>query len=93
MASKNGDGKQELRAARSKRPLRKHTEDALKEYFRNLNGDRPGDLYDLVIGEVERPLFEAVLDYTDGNQSEAAGILGINRGTLRKKLRTYSLIQ
>ena len=50
------------------------------------------DLYDLVIGEVERPLFKAVLDYTDGNQSQAAGILGINRGTLRKKLRTYSLI-
>ena len=48
--------------------------------------------YDLVIGEVERPLFKAVMDYTDGNQSQAAGILGINRGTLRKKLRSYSLI-
>jgi Fis family transcriptional regulator len=50
-------------------------------------------LYDLVIGEVERPLFQAVMDYTQGNQSQAAGILGINRGTLRKKLRTYSIIQ
>ena len=38
---------------------------------------------DLVLGEVERPLFKAVMDYTDGNQSQAAGILGINRGTLR----------
>ena len=73
--------------------LHKHTEDALKVYFKNLNGDRPGDLYDLVIGEVERPLFKAVLDYTQGNQSQAAGILGLNRGTLRKKLRYYSLIQ
>ncbi|MGI9222520.1 MAG: helix-turn-helix domain-containing protein [Woeseiaceae bacterium] len=75
------------------KPLHKHTEDALEIYFENLNGDRPGDLYDLVIGEVERPLFKAVLDYTHGNQSQAAGILGLNRGTLRKKLRYYSLIQ
>jgi Fis family transcriptional regulator len=50
-------------------------------------------LYDLVLGEVEEPLFKAVMDYTDGNQSQAAGILGINRGTLRKKLRTYSIHQ
>ena len=81
-----------LQASKKSKPLRKHTEDALKQYFKNLNGDRPGDLYELVIGEVERPLFEAVLEYTEGNQSQAAGILGINRGTLRKKLRTYSLI-
>jgi Fis family transcriptional regulator len=72
--------------------LHKHTEDALEQYFESLNGDRPADLYDLVIGEVERPLFKAVMDYTQGNQSQAAGILGINRGTLRKKLRSYSLI-
>ena len=83
----------ELKAKTSKKPLRKHTEDALKQYFDNLNGDRPGDLYDLVIGEVERPLFEVVMKHTQGNQSQAAGILGINRGTLRKKLKTYSLIQ
>ena len=77
----------------SKKPLCKHTEDALATYFAALNGDRPGDLYDLVIGEVERPLFKAVMDYTHGNQSQAAGILGINRGTLRKKLKSYSIIQ
>ena len=82
-----------LKSKNSKKPLCKHTEDALDQYFTTLNGDRPGDLYDLVIGEVERPLFKAVMDYTQGNQSQAAGILGINRGTLRKKLRTYSLIQ
>ena len=72
--------------------LHKHTEDALEIYFESLNGDRPGDLYDLVIGEVERPLFKAVLDYTHGNQIQAASTLGLNRGTLRKKLRSYSLI-
>lgn len=93
MAKKKAKNKLTLKAPKNKKPLHKHTEDALDQYFRSLNGDRPGDLYDLVIGEVERPLFKAVMDYTQGNQSQAAGILGINRGTLRKKLRTYSLIQ
>ena len=82
-----------LKAKKGKKPLCKHTEDALESYFASLNGDRPGDLYDLVMGEVERPLFKAVMDYTDGNQSQAAGILGINRGTLRKKLKSYELIR
>lgn len=81
-----------LNPTNSRKPLRKHTEEALDRYFKSLNGDRPGDLYDLVIGEVEGPLLKAVMDYTQGNQSQAAGILGINRGTLRKKLKTYSLI-
>lgn len=93
MAKKKDQQKQELKANKSNKSLHKHTEDALSDYFKSLNGDRPGDLYDLVLGEVERPLFKAVLDYTHGNQSEAAGILGMNRGTLRKKLRSYSLIQ
>ena len=83
----------ELVAAKNRKPLRQHTEDALNQYFRALNGDCPGELYDLVLGEVEEPLFRAVMDYTHGNQSQAAGILGINRGTLRKKLKTYSLLQ
>lgn len=82
-----------LKSGKGDKPLCKHTEDALDQYFTTLNGDRPGELYDLVIGEVERPLFKTVLDYTHGNQSQAAEILGINRGTLRKKLRNYSLIQ
>ncbi len=93
MAQKKTSKAKELKAPKSKKPLCKHTEDALKTYFATLNGDRPGDLYDLVMGEVERPLFKAVMDYTDGNQSQAAGILGINRGTLRKKLKTYSLLR
>ena len=93
MAKSNGKNGKELKAKTSKKTLCKHTEDALNNYFASLNGDRPGDLYDLVMGEVERPLFKAVMDFTDGNQSQAAGILGINRGTLRKKLKSYSLIQ
>lgn len=74
------------------KPLGAMTDEALKSYFETLNGHKPGDLYQLVIGEVEKPLFRAVLDYTNGNQSRAAEILGINRGTLRKKLKTYELI-
>lgn len=91
MASKNSNSN-DLKVPGSRKPLRKHTEEALNQYFDSLNGDRPGDLYTLVLGEVEQPLFKAVMDYTQGNQSQAAGILGINRGTLRKKLRTYSLL-
>ena len=93
MANKQAGNTKELKASKNRRPLRKHTEDALTQYFKTLNGDRPGDLYDLVMSEVEEPLFRAVMNYTHGNQSQAAGILGINRGTLRKKLKTYSLIQ
>src|SRR5579871_7075203 len=72
-------------------PLRNHAERALSDYFTSLNGHRPAHLYDLVLREVEEPLFRVVLDYTDGNQSRAAGILGINRGTLRKKLKQLGL--
>ena len=72
-------------------PLRTHAERALSEYFTSLNGHRPAHLYDLVLREVEEPLFRVVLDYAEGNQSRAAGILGINRGTLRKKLKQFGL--
>ncbi len=93
MASSNAQKNKQFSALKNNKPLRKHTEEALNRYFDSLNGDRPGDLYDLVLGEVEEPLFKAVMDFTHGNQSQAAGILGINRGTLRKKLKIYSLLQ
>jgi Fis family transcriptional regulator len=72
-------------------PLRTMTTEALDAYFATLNGHKPGQLYDLVMREVEEPLFKAVLNYAEGNQSRAADILGINRGTLRKKLKEYGL--
>ena len=72
-------------------PLRSLTEQALDSYFTSLNGHAPGHLYDLVMREVEEPLFRAVLDYAEGNQSRASDILGINRGTLRKKLKVYKI--
>ena len=74
------------------RPLRNVTEDTLKRYFKDLNGHTPVDLYGLVLSEVEAPLFKTVMDHTQGNQSRAAEILGMNRATLRKKLKTYYLL-
>ncbi len=74
------------------RPLRSVTEDTLKKYFKDLNGHKPSDLYGLVLGEVEAPLFKTVMDHTQGNQSRAAEILGLNRATLRKKLKHYCLL-
>jgi DNA-binding protein Fis len=64
------------------RPLRDLTEEALQCYFTELNGHRPGDLYELVLGEIETPLFKTVLDYTGGNQSVAVEILSTG-GTAR----------
>lgn len=65
--------------------------DALQKYFSDLNGHPPTELYQLLLSEVERPLFETVLDHAGGNQSRSAEILGINRGTLRKKLKQYGI--
>ncbi|NJM13432.1 MAG: DNA-binding transcriptional regulator Fis [Synechococcaceae cyanobacterium SM1_2_3] len=72
-------------------PLRDHVAETLRIYFHNLGGQAPSHLYDLVQREVEPPLLEIVMNFTRGNQSKAAAILGINRGTLRKKLRQYGL--
>ena len=72
-------------------PLRTQAEEALQCYFETLNGHKPARLYDLVMREVEEPLFKVVMDHVQGNQSRAATILGINRGTLRKKLREFGL--
>jgi Fis family transcriptional regulator, factor for inversion stimulation protein len=80
-----------VRPAQRAVPLRTMTAAALDSYFATLNGHKPGQLYDMVIREVEEPLFRAVLAYAAGNQSRAADILGINRGTLRKKLKIYGL--
>ena len=77
---------------RRRQPLRSATLTALDNYFADLDGQPPGNLYDMMIGEVEQALFSAILDHTQGNQSKAAEMLGINRSTLRKKLRLYGLI-
>lgn len=65
---------------------------ALHNYFQNLDGQSVSGVYQMVLTEIEAPLLETVLDYTHGNQTRAAEVLGLNRGTLRKKLKLYSLI-
>ena len=64
----------------------------VSDLFSRLGGDDCDGLYRLVISEVEGSLLEAVMNETAGNQGRAARILGINRGTLRKKLRAYGLV-
>lgn len=66
---------------------------SLVQYLNELDGNNPGNLYDMVLAQVEQPLLEIVMRHVDGNQSRAAQCLGINRGTLRKKLKTYKLIK
>lgn len=78
--------------ARRREPLRECVRDALENYFSQLDGFAPGRLYEFVMQEVEAPLFETVLKHARGNQSRAAEILGINRATLRKKLKAYGLL-
>ena len=73
------------------RLLSDFTEDALSSYFKNLNGHKPANIYKLVLGEIEPPLLASVMDYSKGNQTLASEILGLNRATLRKKLKQYRL--
>ena len=64
---------------------------SLQRYFDDLDGEQPAELYDMVLGEVEKPLLEMVMQQANGNQSCASRILGINRNTLRKKLKLYGI--
>lgn len=64
---------------------------SLQQYFTQLDGEEPANLYNLVLAELEVPLLKMVMRFTNGNQSKAAKILGISRGTLRKKLAMHSL--
>ena len=72
-------------------PLCEHVRAAVKEYFAQLDGHSSGDLYSLVMQEVEKPLIETTLSHCGFNQSKAAIVLGISRSTLRKKMALYDL--
>lgn len=76
---------------RPNKPLRDCIRAALETYFKDLDGHQAGDLYQMVICEVEQPLLKSVMEHTRGNQSKAAEILGLNRSTLRKKLSQHGL--
>lgn len=64
---------------------------AMQKYFKDLDGHEPTELYQLILSEIEIPLFESVLDYTEGNVTRAADVLGLNRGTLRNRLQKYDI--
>jgi len=64
---------------------------AVNDYFKHLDGEKPGTVYDMVLTCVERPLIETVLYHTEGNQTRASELLGINRNTLRKKMSQYKI--
>ena len=83
--------KKKLKVQSRNRLLSDFTEDALSSYFKNLNGHKPANIYKLVMGEVEPPLLASVMKYSNGNQTLASEILGINRATLRKKLKQYRI--
>ena len=80
-----------LHRERRKQPLRDTVTNSLRLYLNQLSGHEPEDLYKMFLGEVERPLLESVMQYCNGNQTKAARYLGLNRGTLRKKLKLYGL--
>ena len=73
-------------------PLRESAERAIDHFLATLDGESCYDLYEMVVNQVEEPLLRVALCYTKGNQSQAAAMLGLNRGTLRKKLRQHGLL-
>jgi Fis family transcriptional regulator, factor for inversion stimulation protein len=64
---------------------------SVKQYFNDLDGQDPKGLYAMVLAEMEKPLLQVVMKKASGNQTVASAMLGINRNTLRKKLKQYEL--
>ncbi len=71
--------------------LQKSVTSALIQYIDDLDGEQPSNLYDKVMLEIEKPLLTTVMSHCENNQSKAASCLGINRGTLRKKLKLHQI--
>jgi len=72
--------------------LRACVETTMENYFRHLDGQPVSDVYNMVLAEIETPLLEVIMKHTRQNQTKASEILGLNRGTLRKKLKQYGLL-
>lgn len=72
--------------------LRENVAEVIRHYFANLKGEEPRQLYDFFLDEIEEPLLAVVMKFTHNNQSEAARILGLSRGTLRTKLKKYGML-
>src|SRR5690606_28964347 len=86
------NSKSPIFTAQSDVALRIHVDRAVRHYFAQLQGEQPSQVYDMVLAEMEKPLLSVVLEYTRGNQTRAAETLGLNRGTIRKKLNAHGII-
>jgi Fis family transcriptional regulator len=87
----NASNRVEPARGTSRPPLREHVAQSVRRYLRDLDGVDANDVYEIVLREMEIPLFVEVLNHCEGNQSRAAALLGIHRATLRKKLKEYGL--
>ena len=67
--------------------------DSLEQYFKDLRGAEPHSLHDMILAAAEKPLLEVVMKHAEGNQSNAAEWLGVNRNTLRRKLVDHKLLK
>ena len=76
----------------SKESIQEVVQKSLEEYFNDLGEQQASNIYDMVVLTVERPILEVVMLRAEGNQSQAAQMLGINRNTLRKKLQEHGLL-
>lgn len=72
--------------------LKQAVKDTLRNYFTNIGSEQPVDFYAILLEEIERPLLETLINHTHYNQVKMAQILGLSRGTLRKKLKQYGLL-
>ena len=72
-------------------PLRQHVQTTINRYLKDMGNTAPENLYQMLLAEIEPPLIEEILKRTGGNQSRAAGMLGITRNTLRTKMQRYSI--
>ena len=72
-------------------PLRQNVQDAIRRYLEDMGQSQPESLYRTLMAQVEPPLIEEVLRFTQGNQSRTAKILGMTRNTLRSKLHRYDI--
>jgi Fis family transcriptional regulator len=75
----------------AQKPLRDSVKQAVNKYLKQLDNTNIENLYELVMAEVEAPMLEEIMTFTRGNQTKASTMLGINRGTLRKKLKQYGM--
>ena len=74
-------------------PLRGIISEIMQHYFSNLKGEEPRNVYDFFLEEIEEPLLLVVMKNVRNNQSEAARILGVSRGTLRTMLKKFDMIE